>query len=159
MRSSNRTRSPSSTRRTISSSAQPSTRAFSKMGTMLIASPSYITLLIGAATPLDGYIDSCVTDDILVALLSSGGNHAIRSPTQPRLWTLRVGLGLTPILAGLDKYFNLLTNWEMYLNPIIPRLFHISAPAFMHIAGAIEIVAGRGVVRRVLGVGGHTVLG
>src|ERR1039458_4450273 len=68
MRSSNRTRSPSSTRRTISSSAQPSTRAFSKMGTMLIASPSYITLLIGAATPLDGYIDSCVTDDILVAL-------------------------------------------------------------------------------------------
>jgi hypothetical protein len=112
------------------------------MGTMLIASPSYITLLIGAATPLDGYIDSCVTDDILVALLTSGGNHAIRSPTQPRLWTLRVGLGLTPILAGLDKYFNLLTNWEMYLNPLIPRLLHISVPAFMHIAGAVEIVAG-----------------
>ena len=67
--------------------------------------------------------------------------------SDPRLnhawWTLRVGLGLTPILAGLDKYFNVLTNWEMYLNPVIPRLLHhISAPAFMHIAGAIEIVAG-----------------
>lgn len=64
----------------------------------------------------------------------------------PRLnhawWTLRIGLGLTPILAGLDKYFNVLTNWEMYLNPLIPRLLHISAPAFMHIAGAVEIVAG-----------------
>ncbi len=64
----------------------------------------------------------------------------------PRLshawWTLRIGLGLAPILAGLDKYFNLLTNWEMYLNPLIPRLLHISAPAFMHIAGAVEIVAG-----------------
>jgi uncharacterized membrane protein YphA (DoxX/SURF4 family) len=64
----------------------------------------------------------------------------------PRLshawWTLRIGLGLAPILAGLDKYFNLLTDWEMYLNPLIPRLLHISAPAFMHIAGAVEIVAG-----------------
>lgn len=64
----------------------------------------------------------------------------------PRLthawWTLRIGLGLAPILAGLDKYFNLLTNWEMYLNPLIPRLLHISAPAFMHIAGVVEIVAG-----------------
>ena len=28
-------------------------------------------------------------------------------------WTLRIGLGLVPLLAGLDKYFNLLTNWEM----------------------------------------------
>lgn len=64
----------------------------------------------------------------------------------PRLthawWTLRIGLGLAPILAGLDKYFNLLTNWEMYLNPLIPRLLHISAPAFMHITGVVEIVAG-----------------
>jgi uncharacterized membrane protein YphA (DoxX/SURF4 family) len=64
----------------------------------------------------------------------------------PRLnsafWTLRIGFGLGPLCAGLDKYFNLLTNWEMYLNPAVPRLLHISAPAFMHIVGAIEIVAG-----------------
>jgi uncharacterized membrane protein YphA (DoxX/SURF4 family) len=57
-------------------------------------------------------------------------------------WTLRIGFALGPLLAGLDKYFNLLTNWEMYLNPVIPRLLHVSAPAFMHIVGAIEIVAG-----------------
>ncbi|HUD56849.1 MAG TPA: DoxX family protein [Terracidiphilus sp.] len=66
--------------------------------------------------------------------------------SDPRLnhawWTLRVGLGLAPILAGLDKYFNLLTNWEIYLNPLIPRLLHISAPAFMHVVGVVEIVAG-----------------
>jgi uncharacterized membrane protein YphA (DoxX/SURF4 family) len=64
----------------------------------------------------------------------------------PRLnhawWTLRIGLGLAPLLAGLDKYFNLLTNWEMYLNPLIPRLLHISAPTVMHIVGVVEIVAG-----------------
>jgi len=64
----------------------------------------------------------------------------------PRLnhawWTLRIGLGLIPILAGLDKYFNVLTNWEMYLNPLVPRLLHLSAPTFMHIVGVVEIAAG-----------------
>jgi uncharacterized membrane protein YphA (DoxX/SURF4 family) len=64
----------------------------------------------------------------------------------PRLnsawWTLRIGFGLAPVFAGLDKYFNLLTNWEMYLNPLVPRMLHVSAPTFMHIVGAIEIVAG-----------------
>lgn len=57
-------------------------------------------------------------------------------------WTLRIGFGLAPLLAGLDKYFNQLTDWGMYLNPLVPRLLHISAPAFMHIVGVIEIVAG-----------------
>lgn len=57
-------------------------------------------------------------------------------------WTLRVGLGLAPILAGLDKFFNLLTNWEMYLAPTLPGLLHISAATFMHIVGVVEIVAG-----------------
>jgi len=64
----------------------------------------------------------------------------------PRLnsawWTLRIGFGLGPLFAGLDKYFNLLTNWEMYLHPAVPRLLHISPATFMHTVGAIEIMAG-----------------
>jgi hypothetical protein len=56
--------------------------------------------------------------------------------------SLWIALGLVPLLAGLDKFFNLLTNWEMYLNPLIPRITHLSAPTFMHIVGVIEIVAG-----------------
>ena len=56
--------------------------------------------------------------------------------------SLWIGLGLVPLLAGLDKFFNLLTNWEMYLNPMIPRLLHISPVSFMYIVGVIEIVAG-----------------
>lgn len=55
------------------------------------------------------------------------------------LW---VALGLVPILAGLDKFFNLLTNWEAYLNPLIPSLLHVGATTLMHIVGIIEIVAG-----------------
>jgi uncharacterized membrane protein YphA (DoxX/SURF4 family) len=57
-------------------------------------------------------------------------------------WTLRVGLGLCAIFAGLDKFLNLLTNWEMYLSPLIPRVLHISAPTFMHIAGVVEMIVG-----------------
>jgi len=66
--------------------------------------------------------------------------------SNPRLnhawWTLRTGLGLCALFAGLDKFLNLLTNWEMYLNPLIPRLLHISAPAFMHIVGVVEMAVG-----------------
>lgn len=80
----------------------------------------------------------------------------------PRLnhawWTLRIGLGLAPLLAGLDKYFNLLTNWEMYLNPMIPRLLHIPALTFMHIVGVVEIVAGVLVLSRFTRYGAYIVM-
>jgi uncharacterized membrane protein YphA (DoxX/SURF4 family) len=57
-------------------------------------------------------------------------------------WVLRIGLGLGPIIAGADKFTNVLTNWEMYLNPLGPRLLHIPPATFMHIVGVIEIIVG-----------------
>jgi uncharacterized membrane protein YphA (DoxX/SURF4 family) len=63
-------------------------------------------------------------------------------------WVLRVGLGVGPILAGLDKFFNLLTNWEMYLNPLAPKLLHLQPVTFMHVVGVIEIVVGVAVLTR-----------
>jgi hypothetical protein len=73
-------------------------------------------------------------------------------------WSLRVGLGLAPILAGLDKYFNLLTNWEMYLDPTIPNLLHIDAAAFMHMVGVVEIAAGVLVFTRLTRFGAYIVM-
>ena len=73
-------------------------------------------------------------------------------------WALRVGLGLAPILAGLDKYFNLLTNWEMYLDPTIPNLLHMEAAAFMHMVGVVEIVAGVLVFTRLTRFGAYVVM-
>lgn len=58
------------------------------------------------------------------------------------LWTLRITFGLTAFLAGLDKFFNLLTNWEQYVSPLLLRLVPLSASALMHVAGVIEIAAG-----------------
>jgi len=57
-------------------------------------------------------------------------------------WALRVLFGFVPIAAGLDKFFNFLTNWEMYLNPLATRVIPVSPATFMHVVGVIEIVAG-----------------
>ena len=57
-------------------------------------------------------------------------------------WLLRLGLGIGPIVAGIDKFFNFLTNWGMYLNPFAPRLLHIEPKTFMHLVGVVEIVVG-----------------
>ena len=57
-------------------------------------------------------------------------------------WTLRIGLGLGPFLAGLDKFFNRLTNWDMYLNPAIPEMLHVAPATVMHLVGVVEMLAG-----------------
>lgn len=55
---------------------------------------------------------------------------------------LRLTYGLIPIVAGADKFTNLLTNWEAYLNPALVSMLPFSAHTFMLIVGIIEIVAG-----------------
>jgi hypothetical protein len=55
---------------------------------------------------------------------------------------LRLGFTIAPILAGLDKFFNLLTNWEQYLAPFVTQTLGINATTFMMAVGVIEIVAG-----------------
>ncbi|HLH08984.1 MAG TPA: hypothetical protein VKW78_17225 [Terriglobales bacterium] len=73
-------------------------------------------------------------------------------------WALRIGLGLGPLLAGLDKYFNFLTNWEMYLSPLATKFLPIAPSSFMHIVGAIEIVAGIIVLSRWTRIGAYIVM-
>jgi hypothetical protein len=63
-------------------------------------------------------------------------------------WALRIGLGLGPFLAGLDKYFNLLANWPSYLSPLAIQLLPFSAATFMHIVGVIEMVVGLAILTR-----------
>lgn len=60
-----------------------------------------------------------------------------------RTWlALRLTYGAVPLIAGLDKFFNLLTNWEHYIAPIAANLLPVSAPVFMRVAGIIEMIAG-----------------
>ncbi|KAA9325937.1 hypothetical protein F0P96_18870 [Hymenobacter busanensis] len=55
---------------------------------------------------------------------------------------MRLTYGLVPIVAGLDKFTHLLTDWSAYLNPALVHALPFSAGTFMHLVGLIEIVAG-----------------
>lgn len=55
---------------------------------------------------------------------------------------LKYTYGLVPIVAGLDKFFDLLTDWKQYLSESMISMLPFSAGAFMSIVGIIEIVAG-----------------
>ena len=58
---------------------------------------------------------------------------------------LHLAFIVAPIVAGLDKFFNLLVNWEQYLPPFANRLLGGHGHEFMLVVGVIEIVAGLGV--------------
>jgi len=55
---------------------------------------------------------------------------------------LKFTYGLVPIVAGADKFTNLLTNWSQYLHPAIKSALPFSEHTFMIIVGIIEIIAG-----------------
>lgn len=57
-------------------------------------------------------------------------------------WALRIALGAGPIITGIDKYFNKLADWGMYLSPLATRVVPVSTQTFMDVVGVIEIVAG-----------------
>ncbi len=71
---------------------------------------------------------------------------------------LRYAFGLVPIVAGLDKFTNILVNWESYLNPAVLNVIPLSGHVFMSIVGVIEIVAGILVLARPR-LGGFVVMG
>lgn len=49
---------------------------------------------------------------------------------------------IVPIVAGLDKYFNILVQWDSYLAPSTLDILPFSGETFMKIVGIIEIIAG-----------------
>lgn len=49
---------------------------------------------------------------------------------------------IVPIVGGLDKFLNLLTNWEQYINPSFESILPFAGTTFMMVCGVIEIIAG-----------------
>jgi hypothetical protein len=63
-------------------------------------------------------------------------------PAYQAFWLLRIGFAAAPILFGLDKFFDVLVNWEIYLAPWINDIVPGSAADAMYAVGVIEILAG-----------------
>lgn len=49
---------------------------------------------------------------------------------------------VVPIVAGLDKFTHLLTDWDKYLAPVVADILPFSTGTFMSMVGIIEILAG-----------------
>jgi hypothetical protein len=58
---------------------------------------------------------------------------------------LHLGFTVAPILAGLDKFFQLMVNWDQYLPAFVNNMTGGRGHQLMLVAGIIEIVAGLGV--------------
>jgi hypothetical protein len=68
----------------------------------------------------------------------TNSNQTVRS-----VWmVLKITFSVVPVVAGLDKFTDLLVNWDMYLHPGIASMLPFSAYTFMQIVGVIEIIAG-----------------
>lgn len=79
-------------------------------------------------------------------------NQAIK----PTFNLLKLTYGIVPIVAGLDKFTNLLTDWEKYIHLGIVGMLPFSGHTFMMIVGIIEIVAGIIVLKKTE-IGGYIV--
>jgi hypothetical protein len=64
------------------------------------------------------------------------------NPAYQAYLVLRTGFVVAPILFGLDKLTNLLTDWTSYLAPAVDRLVPGSATGAMLAVGVVEVVAG-----------------
>jgi hypothetical protein len=67
-------------------------------------------------------------------------------PAYQAFLLLRIGFTVAPILFGLDKFTEVMTDWEKYLAPWVNDLVPGTASQAMQAVGVVEIVAGLAVL-------------
>jgi uncharacterized membrane protein YphA (DoxX/SURF4 family) len=75
-------------------------------------------------------------------LAPSFGERLQRDHAYQAFLLLRIAFTAAPILFGLDKFFDVMVNWEQYLAPWIDDIVPGSASTAMHLVGVVEIAAG-----------------
>src|SRR5438477_6757381 len=70
------------------------------------------------------------------------GHADLARPAFQAYLILYAGFIALPILAGLDKFFHVLVNWDQYLAPLVTQIVPVTPHTFMLVVGVIEIVAG-----------------
>ena len=71
---------------------------------------------------------------------------------------LKITYGLVPLLAGLDKFTNLLTTWDAYLAPAIRQILPMEPSTFMRAVGAVEIVVGLAILTKLTRLGAYVAM-
>ena len=67
---------------------------------------------------------------------------AAANPARQAFRILHVGFVVAPILAGLDKFFEVLVDWDRYLAPVVTDVLPVSGHTVMLAVGVVEIAAG-----------------
>ena len=70
------------------------------------------------------------------------------APERQAFLLLRTVFTVAPVIFGLDKFTNLLTDWTMYLAPVATSVVPLPAQTIMYIVGVVEIIAGVAVAFR-----------
>lgn len=76
---------------------------------------------------------------------ASAARVDISNPSYQAYLILRLGFIVAPIVAGLDKFFHVLVNWDQYLPGFVNSMVGGYGHELMLAAGAVEVVAGIGV--------------
>jgi len=83
-----------------------------------------------------------MTSTVSAAPTATAPRRAVDDPAWQAYALLRIGFTVAPILFGLDKFTNLLVEWDRYLAPAITDLLPGNAHQVMYVVGVIEIIAG-----------------
>jgi len=75
----------------------------------------------------------------------AGADAKTSNPGYQAYRILRFGFTVAPIVAGLDKFFGLLVNWDQYLPSLVNNMVGGHGHSLMYGVGVIEIIAGIGV--------------
>lgn len=68
---------------------------------------------------------------------------------------LRTTYGVVAIIVGLDKFFNMITVWQHYVNPVIIQSFPLAPLHFMYLIGIVEILVGLLILSRYTKMGAY----
>ncbi|WP_164198815.1 hypothetical protein [[Micrococcus luteus] ATCC 49442] len=72
----------------------------------------------------------------------SRGRLQSMTPDRQAFLLLRTVFTVAPVLFGLDKFTNILTDWTIYLAPVATAVVPVPAQTFMYVVGVVEIIAG-----------------
>jgi uncharacterized membrane protein len=81
-------------------------------------------------------------------VLATSARPLAADPHRQAFLLLRTVFTVAPIIFGLDKFTNLLTDWTMYLAPVATSVVPLPAQTIMYVVGVVEILAGIAVAVR-----------
>lgn len=77
-----------------------------------------------------------------MAVSNASAGVRTQSPSYQAYQILHLAFVVAPLVAGVDKFFHFLVDWDQYLSPLVTRMLPISGHTFMLGVGVIEIIAG-----------------